>query len=936
MSTNAWNWPGARWWKCDLHVHTPASYDFDKRETISWLDWVAAAKASGVQILAVTDHNTAAGVDEVRDPSFVVLPGVELTVSPGVHVLAIFDPSMGRDAISALLGKVKIPVTDFGKREACSPVSVVDALREAVEAGAVCIAAHAGSKNGLLTVVNPGQSLRQIVQSPHLAGVEVECWEWEVTDPEDGTKKLPKTWEAEFGKYLDGSLKDYRRPSGQLPLLSSSDAHTLADIGARTSWLKMTTANLEGLRLALQDGPLSVRNQRDALDPNIHANLVLESVTISKARYLGRSAPFELRLNPWLNTVIGGRGTGKSSLVELLRLALRRDVEVPEALRKEWAEMTRVAESHSGRGILTADSEVTVIYRKDGARFRIGWDPAGKATPIESEVAAGQWEPSPGAVAQRFPVRIYSQKQVYELTREPEALLRIVDEAPEVKAGEWREAWSAEETRFLSLRAQAREVAASLGDEPRIVGELEDVKRRLAVFEAAGHAEVLKRWQTRRRQEHGVERWEAGLDGAAAKVHALADAVDLPALDATLFDPTDAGDKELVDAATGIAGKVEAMQADARLLAARADALRAEWTSLRAATGWTASVTAAVAGYDALVEALKAAGGGDPSEYGRLVQQRQVLEARLATFAGKRATHTALVAQSATTLSRLRALRDELTQKRSAFLSATLSANPFVRIEAVPQGAVASIERDLRRLLGREDATFAKDIGSADEPGTLVGTLVGSYLPDFERGDPAKRVKLAADFSARLDATKKRLHDLAAGTVAAQHATFAKHMAGRPPEQMDRLDAWFPADTLLVSFKAQGQGHGFQPITQGSPGQRSAALLAFLLSYGDEPIVLDQPEDDLDNQLVSRLIVEQLRLIKQKRQVLVITHNANIVVNGDAELVVALDVRKGQAVKVCEGGMQEQAVREEICRIMEGGTEAFRERYRRIGGGDDV
>ena len=75
----------------------------------------------------------------------------------------------------------------------------------------------------------------------------------------------------------------------------------------------------------------------------------------------------------------------------------------------------------------------------------------------------------------------------------------------------------------------------------------------------------------------------------------------------------------------------------------------------------------------------------------------------------------------------------------------SMTANPFVRIEVVPQGAVTTIERDLRRLLGREDATFAKDIGSAEEPGTLVGTLVATYLSDFERGDAAKRGRTRDD-----------------------------------------------------------------------------------------------------------------------------------------------------------------------------------------------
>ena len=109
--------------------------------------------------------------------------------------------------------------------------------------------------------------------------------------------------------------------------------------------------------------------------------------------------------------------------------------------------------------------------------------------------------------------------------------------------------------------------------------------------------------------------------------------------------------------------------------------------------------------------------------------------------------------------------------------------------------------------------------------------------------------------------------------------------------------------------------------------------MAFILSYRNEPLVLDQPEDDLDNHLIYDLIVTQLRGIKQKRQVLVVTHNANIVVNGDAENIIALDVRSGQTQIVTQGGLQERSIRDEICRVMEGGREAFDQRYKRINAG---
>ena len=158
---------------------------------------------------------------------------------------------------------------------------------------------------------------------------------------------------------------------------------------------------------------------------------------------------------------------------------------------------------------------------------------------------------------------------------------------------------------------------------------------------------------------------------------------------------------------------------------------------------------------------------------------------------------------------------------------------------------------------------------------------------------------------------------------------FITHIRGLDPERIDRLQCWFPDDSLDVQYRLK-YGDKHKPIEQGSPGQKTAALLAFIFSYGNEPLILDQPEDDLDNHLIYDLIVTQLREIKQQRQIIVVTHNANIVVNGDAENVIVLDVGSGQTRIIAQGCLQKLRIRNEICRIMEGGPEAFERRYKRI------
>jgi predicted ATPase len=95
-------------------------------------------------------------------------------------------------------------------------------------------------------------------------------------------------------------------------------------------------------------------------------------------------------------------------------------------------------------------------------------------------------------------------------------------------------------------------------------------------------------------------------------------------------------------------------------------------------------------------------------------------------------------------------------------------------------------------------------------------------------------------------------------------------------------------------------------------------------------LVLDQPEDDLDNHLIYDLVVRQIRANKQRRQLIIVTHNPNIVVNGDAEMIYALDFNS-QCFISQSGSLQNQKMRDEVCSVMEGGEDAFDLRYRRLG-----
>jgi hypothetical protein len=913
-----WRWNGSRWWKFDFHAHTPASDDYGKGPKQVALknrtpkEWLLDYMRAGVDCVAITDHNSGAWIDRLKDElqrmtaeqpggfrPLYLFPGTEISVNGGVHLQAIFAPPTTTSTLDALSGSVEYQGAP-GQSNGVTRKSLIDVVDAVSRAGGIAIPAHIDGDHGLFKL--QGATLEQVLACNRIFAMELM----------DPASCKPKLYQDKKRPWTEVLGSDAHHPDGD------ADQHCP---GSHFTWIKMGTPSLEGLQLALMDGLLSVkRSDQTTDDPNRHASLAIESIEVSQARYVGRVQPFRLDLNPWLNAVIGGRGTGKSTIVEFLRLALRRDNELPEALKGDLSKYFKTYALRDDDGLLTENSHFTIVYRKNGARYKVQWGQRGDAQPIQVEDDDGSWKPEQGDVAQRFPVRIYSQKHIFELAKAPLALLGIVDDAREVDRRSWEERWKADETKFLSLRAKAREIESGLADEPRLRGEMGDVGRKLTVFEQAGHADVLKEYQKRLRQQRAVEEWERTWADAAERVRAAADEIIPDSLEASvMFTPEASEDKDLLAKAASFRVRVERIGNDLKQSAERLDEAALSWKSERDQSAWKRAVDSAINHYKELLERLGNEGAGDPSAYAELVQRRQRLEGRLKELTSKRSQLESVRKESKECLGRLLEIRHVLTERRKEFLLKVLQNNSYVRIEVVPYGARDMIEAEFRSLIQREIGGFEKDIGSASGDG-LLGRLHSGECSQEKVEE-------------RLQDLKLRVRTIASGNLDAIELgdrRFATHLAKLPPEALDRLDLWFPEDSLKVEYSTTADGNRFRSIQEGSPGQKTAALLAFLLSYGEEPIILDQPEDDLDNHLVYELIVTQLRNIKHRRQVLVVTHNANIVVNGDAELVVGLAARGGQSQWECSGCLQERPVRDTICAVMEGGREAFEKRYRRI------
>ncbi len=231
-----------QWYRVDLHIHTPASADYQE-PSISYLDILHRAEVRGLDIIAFTDHNTVAGyatmLNEIRDlemlvkreranveerrrlaeyrrllDKILVLPGFEFTATFGFHILGIFSPDMKIRQIEHILLSLNVPPAslDVGQTNIGASSDVLTAYRMINEAGGIVIAAHANSTHGVAMrgFDFGGQTRIAYTQDPHLHCLEV-------TD-------LDRRGRGTTARFFDGTKPEYPR---RMRCIQGSDAHRL-------------------------------------------------------------------------------------------------------------------------------------------------------------------------------------------------------------------------------------------------------------------------------------------------------------------------------------------------------------------------------------------------------------------------------------------------------------------------------------------------------------------------------------------------------------------------------------------------------------------------------------------------------------------------------------------------------------------------------------
>jgi len=848
---------------------------------------VDKAAEIGVSVLAITDHNDVSGVPAFRSAATArgihIFPGFELSSSEGLHVLCIYPRDTDDGRLQRLLGEFGIrntaPSSDLANQ---SFVTIVEKVREQ---GGVAVAAHVTNDNGLFKVLT-GKPRIQAWQSVHLLAIQIPG---PVEDLSQDVRQI-----------VENKNADYRRTH------AAGDGLAVAVINARdivkpedlddpsaSCWIKMSGVSIEGLRQAFLDPGSRIRlNPKEGkLEPEEHAELV---ALAWEGGFLDGAA---IHFNPNLNVLVGGRGTGKSTVVESVRSVLALDAVGDEARK-----------AHEGivRHVLKNGTKISLLvraHRPAVREYRIE-----RTIPNPPLVRDDQGEVSNLSPQDVLPrVEVFGQHEISELTKSREKLTRLLDRFVERDESLPR--------RKADLRRDLEKSRRSLLDAR---GELRQIEERLAAlpgleetlqrFREAGLEERLKEQSLLVREERLLSSIPERLARFRKCQESLKHEIPIDRVFLSAKALEDLPGREILARANEVFVQldrdVERIAKELEQALHRADqgvaAIRLEWERRKK------DVQAA---YEKILRELQKS-RVDGEEFIRL--RRQIEELR----------------PLRERQSLVRRVEKEHADRRRALLAEweDFKAAEFRRLDR----AAKKVNQKLRDKVQVEVSA-----GGDREPlfrilRDEVGGRLSEAIDSLRGTRDLSLTQLVEGCRAGSDALNK-----AFGITPAQ----ADRLAKAEPEVLMRIEELdLPSTTSIrLNTAPAGTPPAWQALEELSTGQKATAVLLLLLLESEAPLIVDQPEDDLDNRFITEGVVPRMRDEKQRRQFIFSTHNANIPVLGDAELIVGLsasgEAEHGQARIAPEhmGSIDAQPVRELVEEILEGGKEAFERRRRKYG-----
>ena len=862
---------GARWIRSALQVN-PFTYEGRNSPKTFFSDEAAYNSAlldtcqeMGISMIAVTDHwcvDSAAGlIAAAEDRGIVALPGFEANSSEGIHILVIFEAGTPLATIDAAIGRC-------GATPGCNNGTTGEPYAKIMEhmtaAGALPVPAHVNVEPAGLLTTRSGQPLAMMIlhEDLHAIGVSPNA-------------ELAKDQEA----VVNGSgIFERVHPLAVIHADDVMGPRQLRQPGAST-WFKVSSCSLESLKLAVRTPETRVSLD----DPQSKPQPRIKSVSWVGGYFDGVTVP----ISSDLTALIGGRGAGKSTVIESIRYALEIQPISAQMVRDHKAIVDQVL--NVGTIVRVEVESVAPTLQSYTIQREVPHQPVVlDSTGIRTSLAPADVI---GAV------EVFGQHELAELSGDSDSIAKLirrfngsVGEDPALEDVRKRLRENREELR--KAEEAKVELEEELAQADRLEEQLDRYKETDVPGKLRGHEQITL-------DQAVFTEGKSRIAAARTLLDQYRKSASLTNLDAVIDNIDGAPQMERLSrvktALEGLRRVLEELgdQADAAINAAQAEIQAAQ-------ADWEAATSVEREGYGEVLRSL-ADEGLDPGKYIAAKKRLASIKAAAPRLDANAKMIRELLEARSGMLDELRAHETDATERlHEAIRSANNAAGGVVVVKPLPA----------------KDRSNVVDLIKAKVSGQRTQIVAAVQEPTFSPQTLAEAIRAGTEELAKL------------GIRGAQ----ASNLLGVGEElarELEELTLSLGVEVLLMIDGLQG----LRSLDQLSKGQRATALLLLLLSASDAPLIIDQPEDDLDNNFIYKGVVRHLRELKGKRQIIASTHNANVPVLGDAELIVVLenDGDHGRPSDSGVGSLDDRTIRSLAENILEGGPAAFNARQHLYG-----
>jgi chromosome segregation protein len=927
---------GAHFYKCDFQVHTPrdagwsggdAVTDAERKKYAEEL--ILACREKGLDAIAITDHHDFAFFPYIKraaqnelddsgrpisdEKKVVVFPGIELTLTaPNCQALLILDAQFPENLLASVLTALSItPAPSTSSKHAAVqriPQNVISDLTDLYEK----LSNHQHIKGRFIVFPNVSETGHGTMLRSGFGNFykSMPC----VGGYTDGPV-------SKFGAGNLSIVRGENRDYGYKPIAvfqtSDNRKRDHSELGRHSTWVKWSEPTAEALRQAC----LAKESRLSHDDPQL-PSLWIASVRVSNSKFLGR---LEIEFNQQYNAVIGGRGTGKSTILEYLRWGLcdqpvdntDSDIAPVQTKRKKLIDDT----------LLKVDGEVVVTFFLNDVKHIIKRN--SRTQEIHLKIGDADFvQTTEQDLRNLFPIQAYSQKQLSSIGVRIEELRRFVELPIKQRLDQIRSDIRDTEAKLRTAYNNVIRKKEIEAEREKYNLEINSLNKQLKKLRRALKG-LSKVDQNVIEQKSAYDNEEVIIDNLKNELTRVEGLVTTLAAEIT---EEDGGDENLEIRNKALIKSIQGKYyAKFGQIKKQLSVLSGLFTpaSLSQIDVETKKWDKAKRAFDKKYEAAKLKAKANQQQ----LNQIRDVETRITELNKlQRANRNALVAlgEPDTIYDGFRARWNDLHARK-----------------------IQALDAQCQQFSGLSDGLIKADIKGSLDIDSLKQQFKTAFaslnIKDQKIDDLCQHIVGAADPIVAWNAILAELEKLALQNTRGTDplpATAVMDGCGFIESEKNRLVAGFNAGRWLELSVAELE---FNPIfryctnketseyiefTDASAGQQATALLTVLLNQPGAPLIIDQPEDDVDSKM-SPSIVQQIWKAKSDRQLIFASHNANFVVNGDGELVACCDYVKagdqtGGRVKAL-GAIDNVNIKEEITIVTEGGKQAFKLRMEKYG-----